>query len=253
MVYGLWHSAAGLQAQLYKQVVVANNRANVDTPGFKPDRVAFSERLNASIAGGPVGMRDPIMDGQTGGLFETPVYTQYTQGSLVPSGNKLDVAINGDGFIPVRTAEGVRYTRDGRLTMGLDGSLRQAGSGAAVVDADGTVLRVDPRSKDEVRITPSGEVRQGESVVGRIALMDFADKRHLEKVGENLYAADPKAAVKADGELQQGFYEGSGVDPTSNLVEMMAATRAYEMNASMLSLQDETLQRVVNDVGRVTR
>ncbi len=252
MVYGLWQSAAGLQAQEYRQAVIANNLANAETPGFKADRIAFQERLNAASAHGDLQAGYPALDAMTGGLFETPVYTDFSQGGILPSNSALDVAVDGEGFLMVQSRDGVRYTRDGRFVMDNQGSLVHASTGGAVLNADGQPIMLDPSSSEPVRIDESGQVRQGERSVGRLALVAFADHRQLDKIGGNLYAADAAArSQKAGGRIKQSAYEASGVEPISALVEMIAATRAYEANARLISLQDESLGRVVSDLGRV--
>ena len=253
MIYGLWQSAAGLQAQHYRQALIANNLANAETPGFKPDRIAFHERLNASLVDRSPSTRHPVLDSMTGGLFETPVYTDFTfnDASLIPSNSAFDVAIQGGGFLTVETPDGTRYTRDGRLIMDRDGALRHVASGSLVVDGQGRSISLDPASPGRIKIDELGNVRQGDNVVGRLALVDFADRQQLEKTGRNLLAADSARLVEADGRIKQFHYEASGVDPVETLVAMIAATRAYQINAKMITMQDDTLGRVVNDVGRI--
>lgn len=251
MVYGLWQSAGGLAAQDYRQTILANNLANADTPGFKVDRVAFAERLNASLARGSAGTRHSALDRMTGGVFETPTYTDFSQGPLVPSDSRFDVAIAGDGFLRVKTKDGMRVTRDGRLELDKNGTLRHVASGGAVVDGQGRTIVLDPNQAGKVQIDSTGRVRQGESIVGQIGLVDFADRQQLEKAGENLYSAEAARQQSGSGEIRQFFTEGSGVEPVAALTDMIAASRAYQLNASMISLQDESLGRTVNELGRI--
>ena len=251
MVYGIWLSADAILAQQYRQDVIANNLANVDTPGFKPDRVAFVERLNESMIAGSPTARHPVLDGSTGGVFGMPVYTDFSQGGIVPSDNPLDTAIQGDGFLSVHTPDGVRYTRDGRLVMDEGGVLRHEASGGAVVDLQGRPIVVDAFSGEAIKIDRAGRVTQDGNLIGALALVDFEDRQDLEKVGQNLYRADGARPIDAAGQVRQFAYEASGADPTATLVEMIAATRAYEMSATLVSMQDESLGRLVNDVGRI--
>ncbi|MBN2560362.1 MAG: flagellar hook-basal body protein [Phycisphaerae bacterium] len=253
MIYGLWQSAAGLQAQEYRQAIIANNLANAETPGFKADRIAFQERLNAAATKGTPRTRHPVLDSMTGGLFETEVYTDFDSkdAPLVPTGGSLDVAIQGDGFLTVRTSDGLRYTRDGRMVMDSDGTLRHVASGGAMLDEQGLPIILDPASGGKIKIDEFGNVRQGGNLVGRVAVVDFADRQQLEKIGHDLYASDNARPVEANGRIRQFYHEGSSVDPVQTLVEMIAATRAYETNARMITLQDETLGRLVNEVGRI--
>jgi flagellar hook-basal body protein len=175
MVYGLWQSAAGLQAQDYRQAIIANNLANVDTPGFKPDRISFAERMSAAKSGAPRPTRHPVLDALPGGLFETPVHTDYSQASIETTSSPLDVAIEGSGFLTVQTPDGPRYTRDGRLTLNRDGELRHASSGFPVVDGDGKSIVLDASQPRLIKIDEQGQVKQGERA-GRLGAVDFADR-----------------------------------------------------------------------------
>lgn len=251
MLYGMWLSADGLLAQQYRQDVIANNLANVETAGFKPDRVAFIERLNESLVRGGTSTRHSVLDASTGGVFEAPVYTDYAQGPILPTEDKFDLAILGDGFLAIGTDAGPQFTRDGRLMMSPEGTLRHDATGAPVLDVDRRPIVLDPASRGELRIDESGNVRQGDAIVARLALVDFADRQKLVKVGENLFDASNATPMVAAGRLRQGAVEASGVDAARTLVEMIAASRAYQLNASLISLQDESLGRLVNDVGRI--
>ncbi|HPF41067.1 MAG TPA: flagellar hook-basal body protein [Phycisphaerae bacterium] len=252
MVYGIWLSADGLSSQQVRQQVLANNLAQVDTPGFKADRVAFSERMNESLLRGALPETQyPGFENATGGLFPTQVYTSYEQGRFIPTSNKLDVALQGPGFLTIGTDEGVRYTRDGRLTIDAEGNLTHIASGGRVLDNGGQPIVLDPRRVSAVAIDSRGRVNQGDTTAGQLAVVDFEDPQALEKAGENLVNAGNAQWIPAKADVRQGMIEASGVDPTLSMVDMIAATRAYEMGASMIRLQDESLGRVVNDVGRI--
>ncbi len=251
MIYGLWQSAAGLQAQEYRQAVIANNLANAETPGFKPDRVAFQERLNAAMTSGDLRVRHPALDAMTGGLYEAPLFTDFSQGSLIPSNNPLDVAVEGDGFLSVRTGEGIRYTRDGRLVTNHEGMIVHLASNRPVLDEDGNAMFVDLSSRSPVKIDETGLIRQGPQTIGKLGVFEFGDLQALEKTSDDLYAAEGVKATLAQANVRQGVYEASGVEPVQALVEMIAATRAYEANARMITLQDESLGRMVSELGRV--
>lgn len=250
MIYGLWQSAAGLQAQDYRQTVIANNLANAETPGFKPDRVSFQERLNAATVSGDLRARHPSLDSISGGLYEAPLFTDFAQGGLVPSNNPLDVAIDGSGFLSVKTTEGTRYTRDGRLATNRDGMIIHLASNKPVLNEDGGAMFVDLNSRSPIKIDETGMVRQGEQTIGRLGIIDVDNPQALRKTSDDLYAAEGARARPADARIRQGAYEASGVEPIQALVEMISATRAYEANARMITLQDESLGRMVSELGR---
>lgn len=251
MVYGLWQSAAGLQTQEYRQAIIANNLANVDTPGFKPDRITFQERLSAARIDASPRTQHPVLDKLPGGLFESPVYTDFRQGTMATSQGPLDVAINGEGFLKVKTAEGARYTRDGRMIVDREGTLLHAATGSPVVDDRGRPITIDESDLSKVKINSRGQVYQGDALAGQLAFVDFADKQQLKKKGDNLFDAEGQKPTKADGSVTQYAYETSGVDPVASLVEMIESTRIYEMNANILTMQDESLGRAVSEVGRI--
>ncbi|MCB9855642.1 MAG: flagellar hook-basal body protein [Phycisphaerales bacterium] len=252
MVYGIWLSADGLSSQQVRQEVLANNLAQVDTPGFKADRVAFSERMNESLLrGNQPSTQYAGFDNATGGLFPTQIYTSYEQGRFIPTSSKLDLALQGAGFLSVGTAEGTRFTRDGRLTVDAEGALLHVASGGRVLDEGGRPIVLDPQRIGDISIDGRGRIQQGQTLVGQLGVVDFENPQELEKSGENLVAADNARRIPANANVRQGMIEASGVDPTLSMVDMIAATRAYEMGASMIRLQDESLGRVVNDVGRI--
>ena len=248
MIYGLWLSAAGLQANSHRQAVLANNLANAETTGFKQDLVVFRQRVvESQEAGGGLGLVHPVLDGLTGGTWAGPTYTDFGQGTVAPTGDPLDVAIVGKGFLSVETNGGVYYTRDGSLSMGADGGLVTV-RGERVLDDAGAAIAVPPGSA--VRIDEAGQVWADGAVVGRLGLVDFSDSDRLVKVGQNLF--DGRFAERAafGGRLQPGALEQSTVEPVELLARYIEASRAYEMNAELITLQDELLGRAVNDIGR---
>lgn len=256
MIYGIWQSAAGLQAQGVRQDVLANNLANSETPGFKPDGVSFRERLIAARADENVpgdGPRLPhaILDAQTGGLTFAPRHTDFSQSALVTTANPLDLAIQGDGFFAIRTPQGKAYTRSGQFTLREDGTLVMAAGGLEVLDRASRPIRLDRASREPIRVDSTGAIRQGSTTIGGLDLTRFADPQALRKTGRNLFDAGSATPAAFDGEVKQFAYEGSGVDTVSTLVKLIEATRAYEFNATMITLQDGTLGRAVNDVGRL--
>lgn len=249
MVYGLWQSAAGLQTQDYRQTVLANNLANADTTAFKADRVSFIERLNAArTKGGPSAGE---LGAMTGGLLEAPLFTDFSQASLVPSVSKFDLAIEGEGFFKVQTKDGVRVTRDGQTLLNKDGMLVHVATGGAMLDVSNRPIFLNPTQIDKLKIDTNGVIRQGESIAGQLALVEFDDPQKLQKEGKNIFNSDGARATRARGEVRQNYTEGSGVEPVTELVDLMAAARAYQLNATMISLQDESLGRVVNQLGRI--
>jgi len=258
MIQGLWQSAAGLRSQQLRQDVLANNMANVETPGFKVDRVAFIERPVATessdfVPGDDLRTTHAVLDALTGGLTYAPTNTDFSGAALVPTLNELDFAIDGDGFLAVRTPDGTRYTRNGRMTLREDGTIVTAANGFELLDRTGRPIRVDTRSSDKLSLDEAGRLRQGTNLVAELAPVDFEDRGALRKTGHNVYDGGGERPVPARSRMRQFAYEASGADPTATLVQMIEATRAYQLNATMISLQDSTLARAVNDIGAIRR
>lgn len=250
MIYGLWQSAGGMAAQEYRQNILSNNLANADTPGFKPDRVSFRERLNSSLLANPRAS-DPTLATLTGGVFESQLYTDFSLGSFEKSDSRLDVALDGPGFFKVQGKKGAEYTRDGRMAINSSGTLIHAASGRPMLGPDNRPIVLDTSNLNKVKIDDAGKITQGEDVAGTLGVVEFKDPQQLEKIGQNLFSGPAGKAHESKAGVRQGFFEASGVQPVDALVDMIAASRAYQLNATMISLQDQSLSRAVNDVGRI--
>lgn len=253
MSYGIWLSAAGMQTNEYRQMIAANNIANVDTAGFKQDLAVMRQRRVASEID-PMQRRftNPMLDAIGGGLGVRPTYTSFAQGDLEQTGNPLDAAIVGDGFFTVTDGDATRYTRDGRFTRNTRGQmvLVTGGGQFRVADQAGQPI-VIPSSAKNVSIARDGTVSADNKPVARIGVVDFADRTVLRKTGAGLFADDDNKTVPATGEVISGAIEKSTVDPAAGLANMVQVARAYELNARMITIQDQTLDLAVNRVGRI--
>lgn len=250
MIYGLYLSAAGLQANSLQMDILANNLANADTPGFKHEIAVFSERRVEAEEDGPMSARHRLLDNLSGGTFVPMTYTMFEQGSLETTNRPLDVAIRGEGFLQVRDGERDLFTRDGRLVINVSGQLVTL-TGKPLMSDEGKAIFTNPSSSEPVSIGANGEVRQGDTEVGRLALVEFADNQALIKVGGGLYDPNGQVPTAASGQLDSGVIERSTMDALKGLAQMVLVGRAYQINANLISLQDEMLGRAVNDLGRV--
>ncbi|HUU84333.1 MAG TPA: flagellar hook-basal body protein [Phycisphaerae bacterium] len=258
MTYGLWLSAAGMQANEYRQDVLANNLANANTVGFKQDLAVIRER--AVEGAGPEGgstVGDSLfgaMDGLSGGSFVAPTYHSFAQGPVTQTHNPLDAAIDGDGFFAVRVGDDLRYTRDGRFTTNADNELVMVANGgrAKVLDDAGAPIVLLPATAGRPRIAADGTIRQGTTVVGKLGLAEFDDRDNLRKVGANLFQATGGRVGPAQrSSVLAGHVEQSTVNPIGGLASMIEVSRAYQLNANMISLQDSTIGQAVSRVGRI--
>jgi flagellar basal body rod protein FlgG len=253
MLYGLYVSAAGLQAEQYRQDVTANNLANADTVGFKRDFALTMARANAAREDPTLSrFRTPVAGDLSGGTLVPPTVIDLSQGTLKETGSELDTAIDGDGFFLVQNGQNQRFvTRDGRFALDPKGQLCLASTGSHVLSAAGTPIQLN---RDlPIDISTRGEIRQGGATVAQLAVMRVNSPLDLRKQGSGLMSvknpADLHPASTAT-KIMQRSVEDSGVNPMTEMVTMMQGQRIYEANARMITYQDTTLQ-LLNQVGRV--
>ena len=252
MNYGMYLSATGVQSSLHKQDVYANNLANVDTIGFKPDAVYTRDRIVERVERGDARVSPQWMLEQLGGghLVE-PTRAMLSQGSLVQTGNAWDLALEGEGFLQVAsTTNDAALTRDGRLEVNASGTLVMAATGRPVLDTGGRPISVDPSMR--IDVDGDGTLRQNGIEVGRLALVQVDDSTALRKAGGNLFSVDTaQVTASAAATVRQGYTESSGVDPIKAMMAMTGAAKAVQSNARMMQYHDNILGDLFGRVGRV--
>jgi len=252
--YGLWLSAAGMKVNEHRQTVLANNMANAHTTGFKQDLAVIRERsVEARENAYPLAFRDPVLDNLAGGVDVRQSFHDFSQGPIEHTSKPLDVAIVGEGLFVVSDGSNERFTRNGEFALNKEGELvLSAGDGRwRVLDDDGEVIRVDP-ALGEPQVTSDGTIRQGEEVVAKLQLVTVENKQALLKQGENLFELPAGRPTQIEGRVEAGALESSNFDVMSGLASMIEVTRAYEMNANLLRMQDDMTGRVVSTVGRLS-
>src|SRR5262245_15650011 len=177
-----------MMAQEYRQDVIANNLANAETVGFKREIASIAERRRADEAGVRHGPSDRLLDTLTGGAWLGRTDTDHSEGPFQHTGNPLDVAIDGPGFLRVETGRGELLTRDGRMTMDAYGMLVATTDGAPVLSTAGIPIRVNPRG-GQVFINEIGEVEQDGAIRGRLCLVDVPNYAALQKAGAGRFSA----------------------------------------------------------------
>ncbi|GBD07469.1 Flagellar basal-body rod protein FlgG [bacterium HR21] len=253
-------AATGLAAQQRFVEIIAHNLANVNTTSFKRVRPEFQdllyERLRTLGATAPQDVMESVHEVQIGSGTELVATTRsFAQGDLQPTNNPLDLAINGDGFFVVRRPDGtVLYTRDGSFRLDREGR---------IVSSHGYVLEpgiVVPEDTAELRISRDGVVTAvmaggtTEQVLGQVYLARFINPAGLRAVGENLYAETVASGPPlletpgqgSAGEILQAHLESSNVELVEEMVNLIMAQRAYELNAKSIRTADELLQTAVN-------
>jgi len=258
MMRALWTAGGGMQAQQFNVDVISNNLANVNTTGYKKERAEFKDLLYETVnrayiiegAGRPVNLQV--------GHGAAPVATvkNFSTGNLEKTDNTLDFAINGDAFFTIMTDSGEEvYTRDGsfKLSVTDEGNMLTTSDGLQVLDDSGNsiILTVDV---EKITVTSSGELtyidNDGSTVSldQKIAMVKFPNKQGLEAIGNNMFKQTSASGAPYLNEesvdrstLQQGYLESSNVQVVEEMVKLIVAQRAYEINSKAIQSADDML------------
>jgi flagellar basal-body rod protein FlgF len=266
MIKGLYTAASGMNAELMRQDVVANNLANVSTAGYKKqDAVfeAFGDRLlkrihdrmdSPSLAAQALGAarRTPSLGAAGSGVKVVETGTHFSDGALLRTDRPLDVALQGKALFTVERGDGsIAYTRNGNFT--LDGEqLLVTMAGDRVIGTSGQPIKI---VGEQVVIDEGGAVRVDGVEADRLALVAWEPGR-FSRLGENLFLAQPSALeglgeeAVVEAKVVQGFTEAANVQVVEEMVRMIGVMRAYEANQKSVQMQDETLNKLINEVGR---
>lgn len=262
MIRSLYTAATGMTAQQLNMDVVANNLANVNTTGFKRSRADFQDLLyqNVRSAGTNSASTNQVPTGIQIGLGTRAVAVEriFQQGDFHQTSNELDLVIEGDGFFQIQMPDGqTGYTRDGSFKRDSQGR---------IVTSDGLLvqpnIKIDPEIK-KINIEQDGTVfgtvdgQAQPQNLGQIKVTRFVNPAGLESVGRNLYrttaaSGEPSEGtpgLEGRGTIASGMLEGSNVKVVEEMVDMITAQRAYEVNSKSIQASDEMLQ-VANNLRR---
>lgn len=256
MLRALYSSATGMQSQQMNLDVIANNLANINTTGFKKSKIEFQDLLYESTraAGAEQGAGNQLPTGLQVGHGSRAVATSrvFTTGELTQTGEQMDIAIAGDGFFEVQLPDGTQaYTRDGGFKRASDGR---------VVTSDGLPVNGFPQIQPgvtQITVSNTGEMTlsgPGVNQTQRIPLTRFPNPAGMEAIGSNLYRESQSSGAPEQGnpgengfgELAQGYLEMSNVKVVEEMVNLILAQRAYEVNSKAVQAADEMMQQSNN-------
>jgi flagellar basal-body rod protein FlgG len=249
-------AATGMAAQDLKVQVIAGNIANMGTTGFKSQRAEFQDLIYEHVQRVGAQASDqgnilPVGIELGSGVKTVGTPRLMTQGTLTQTGNTLDVAVQGDGWFKILLPDGTfNYTRDGSFKMDAQGR---------IVTSEGNVVQPGitiPPNATEVTINNQGQVSvqlpssSSSTILGQFTLTRFINNAGLQAQGDNLFTATPASGTPQDttpatdgaGTLQQGSLEQSNVEAVTEISNLIAAQRAYEMNSKVISAADQMLQ-----------
>lgn len=263
MVRSLWSAATGMNAQQTNVDTIANNLANVNTTGYKTEVAEFKSLLYQNLQTKTTtanGEHKPV-SAQVGlGVRNSAITSIFRQGSMLESSSTSSFAINGEGFFQVRGEDGnIYYTRNGNFSWNTDAGriTLTTSDGLPVLDENGNRISF-PASymANQITIASDGEVfypdatNNGASTGVRIGLCQFQNPAGLEKLDSSLYATTAASGTAINesrmtglkkSTLMQGYLEGSNVQVADEMVNMIVAQRAYEMNSKVITTTDEMM------------
>jgi flagellar basal-body rod protein FlgG len=255
MNLSLYSAATGMEAQQLNLNTIANNLANVNTPGFKRSQISFQDLLyqkprttGSQDSGGNI-LPTGIEVGNGSRVAATNKI--FTQGDLTQTGEKLDVAIQGDGFFEIQKPDGtLAYTRDGSFKISPTGQVTNS-DGLPVLSG----FQAVPTGTTAISLSTDGQVTYttaNGTQTFRLSLTRFANPSGLQSLGGNIYAETTASGTPETGSpgeqgfgtTMQGYLEGSNVNIVQEMVNLITAQRAYEINSKSIQTSDEMLQNV---------
>lgn len=230
----MYKALSGAIAQMHRLEVAAQDLANLNTSGYKGQRLVFSEIL----ANRSVGNERP------GGLVAIgDQRTNFFSGEVQATGNPFHLAIEGDGFFVVQTVRGERYTRNGSFTLKSDGTMITA-QGDPLLGAGGP-LQI---TGGKMQIAIDGSVSSSEGDIGKLRIVRFKDSRQALKEGANLFLSPPTNVQETfDVRVLQGELEQSNVSPIDSMVSLIAIQRQFEAYERAMGLMDSVTQKMITD------
>lgn len=269
MVRSLWTAATGMNAQQVNVDTIANNLANVNTMGYKAQQAEFKSLLYQTLQTATTTANgDPKpTSSQVGlGVRNSSINNIFSQGSLLESESDTAFAISGDGFFGIRTADGTtQYTRNGDFTWAVNGNngvMLTTQDGLAVLDTTGKAITLGNQYiANKVSIAADGSVcypdanGNAKPIGVKIGLWQFNNPGGLERTGDTLWRATAASGVPLNeatnanvnkSKVVQGYLEGSNVKVATEMVNLIVAQRAYEMNSKAITTTDEMMQTANN-------
>lgn len=257
----LWTAASGMKAQQLNIDTISNNLANVNTTAYKKQRTEFKdlfyEKLSKSSTDETGGRPVNLEVGH--GVMPIATARSFVKGNLEQTNNNLDMAIDGDGFFTVRDGnDNIMYTRDGSFKISVvDGESKLVTSDGYFVQADGSDVELGEEIED-ISVSAAGTIKvkvKGETEfeeLGKLDIVTFSNRQGLEAKGGNMYKESQVSGepIESDegqgGEIKQGFIETSNVQIVEEMVKMIMAQRAYEINSKSIQTADQMLEQANN-------
>ncbi|MAZ49219.1 MAG: flagellar basal-body rod protein FlgF [Halobacteriovoraceae bacterium] len=273
LLKNIWVPVSGQIAQQRKVETIANNIANANTAGFKRDEITFKEHLTA-YSQTPDNIDLPRKEWNPDDFYRTQgaenafvkvdgTYTDFQQGALSPTGNKLDIALFGKGLFEVLTPNGVRYTRKGTFGLNKEGEIvnengykllskLQPGQNLEAGTINSRVIKIP--NQGQISISKEGRVFSPEGELATISVVEFKDHHALRKEGSSLFINNADDNTKRENiatTVNQGYVEGSNVNAIREMSELIKAHRQFEAIQKAVKTYDSISGKIANDIANL--
>ncbi|MCK4797169.1 MAG: flagellar hook-basal body protein [Spirochaetes bacterium] len=280
MIRGIFTSASGMTVMQSRLDIISNNLANIDKTAYKKDvavmksfpDIQVRRQFDDGLVVFPLGSYDkmPFVGKLGTGVELNESYTNYSQGNLKETSNDFDFALDGKGFIAIETEKGERYTRNGSFTIDKHGYLVtkdgykvlsetgyiQIKKNNFIIDKEGNIYQNSEFAGDPNRLVQKDENEwRNTELIGTLKIVRFPRERELRRQGDSKYYEDkftgPVNIASGDErpKVLQGFLESANVNPVTEMVQMIEVQRSYEANQKSIQSHDQTLGRIINEVG----
>jgi flagellar basal-body rod protein FlgF len=222
--------------------VIANNLANMNTTGFKSEKMMFVEHLVRSRGGEKIG------GDRLAYVRDIATAKDLSEGTFKKTSNPLDLAIHGDGFFVIDTAAGERYTRNGNFQMNAEGQLVTR-NGDPVLSDSGEPFFMSPEDTS-IDVSPDGTVATENGVLGKLAVVSFANRQAMRVVSGGMYSTSQQPTPVELPTIAQGMLEGSNVQPIVEMTRMIEVSRSYQSTKTFVQREDDRLKDMIKEYAR---
>lgn len=230
---------SGLQRQLD---IVANNIANMNTTGFKGEKMMFVEHLVKSRGG------ESLLGSKLSFVRDIATMTDFTEGPMEKTGNPLDLAISSEGFFVVQTEDGERYTRNGRFQLDDGGQLVNQ-NGEPVLSTGNQPFFLGPEDT-EIAISRDGTVSTNNGDLGRLRLVKFDNPQQLKRSAGGLFSSEEPPRDVESPDIVQGMLEGANIQPIFEMARMIDIHRTYDGVRSLIEKEDQRIRQMIREMGQ---
>jgi flagellar basal body rod protein FlgG len=256
MIYGMYLSAQGADANSVRMDVLANNMANANTTSFKRDIPIFRIHPPAQENQAPLAPLPGDLENHTGGISLEGMTTNFENGALTTTHSDFDLALKGQGFFQVGNSQESYLTRNGSLSLDSKRRLVTADQGLPLLTRNGQEIKL-PADAVRMEISPDGMVTPFDAeglalgTQGQIAVVMPRSLDELVKIGNSLYTTEGRIAdAPGPVSIEQGFLEASGTNSIEEMMELVTSTRMFESNINMIKLQDDSMGRLLQSMPR---